>query len=223
VRIEAAKAEMPSPSEDHDRSVLLQDIGRFAVFDGAGQHLASDIAEKTFRESHTNSVPLLREVFGGIQSELLKFQNNLPDEYWHLRGLVLTTGTAMSIDIGSNKFEYAHAGDSSLYMFDFDSEELRSVTRQEIIGKSPDLNNFLGAFRHRLNQYGTVSLPEHAAFTLFSDGVGDKTKPRGSITEDQVGEILSSDISCQEKADEILRASSIRDDKSVIVVEIQLT
>lgn len=220
--IEAGIAERPLENKGHDRLVLFEDLGRFAVFDGAGQAIASSLAAKIFREQHEEEpLPPLREVFESIQAGLMDYHDKLPETYEYLRGLVLTTGTAVGINADTNTFDYAQAGDSAMYMFDFGSSELTGVTRQEVIGTRPDIDNFLGSPRHILTQHGEAPLPEHAAFVLFSDGVGDKANPEGAVTERQIAEILGAGLTCEQKAGEILEASAISDDRAVIVIEHQ--
>jgi hypothetical protein len=221
--IEIGAAELPLKEKGHDRLVLLEDLGRFAVFDGAGNAIASSLAAKIFREEHEgDSLPSLREVFERVQAGLMDYHDKLPEEYQYTRGLVLTTGTALDIDAHTNDLGFAHAGDSAMYMFDFEAESLSRVTRQEVIGTRPDVDNFLGSPRHRLTQHGSVAAPEHVALALFSDGVGDKANPEGAITEGQMAEILGAELSCDEKAEKIIEASSINDDRAVIVVERKL-
>lgn len=220
--IEAGIAERPYEGKGHDRLVLFEDLGRFAVFDGAGQAIASSLAAKVFREQHEgDTVPPLKEVFERVQAGLMNYQDHLSEDYKYLRGLILTTGTAVGINPDEETFDFAQAGDSAMYMFDFGSDELTGVTRQEVIGPYPDIANFLGSPEHILSQYGKVPLPEHSAFVLFSDGVGDKANPEGAVTEATMADILGSDGTPVQKAEEILDASSINDDRAVIVIEHQ--
>ncbi|HEX5455856.1 MAG TPA: SpoIIE family protein phosphatase [Candidatus Saccharimonadales bacterium] len=216
--IEAGKAERPV--EGQDRLVLLEDLGRFAVFDGAGNAIASSLAAKVFREQQEGvSLPSLGEVFERVQEGLMEYQDNLSEAYKYLRGFILTTGTALGIGTDTSDLEFAHAGDSAMCMFDFEARRLSGVTRQDVIGHRADVDNFLGSPRHILTQYGSVTAPEHVALALFSDGVGDKANPEGAVTEGQMVEILGAELSCDEKAEQIIEASSINDDRAVIVVE----
>lgn len=218
--IEVGKAERPLKTEGHDRLVLLEDLGRFAVFDGAGNAIASSLAAKIFRDEHRQpTLPGLRQVFERIQSGLMDYQDQLSEEYRYMRGLVLTTGTALGIKADAGNIEFAHAGDSAMYMFDFGARKLSGITRQDVIGHRADTDNFLGSPRHIMTQYGDIAVPEHVALALFSDGVGDKANPVGAVSEGQMAEILGAELSCDEKAEQILEASSINDDRAVIVVE----
>jgi serine/threonine protein phosphatase PrpC len=213
--IEAGRAERPV--EGQDRLVLLEDLGRFAVFDGAANAIASSLAAKIFCEQSAGDS--LREVFERIQGSIMEYQDNLSEAYKYMRGLILTTGTALEIGTDTNDLGFAHAGDSAMCMFDFETRMLSGVTRQDVIGHRADTDNFLGSPRHILTQYGKIAAPEHVALALFSDGVGDKANPEGAITDGQMAEILGAELSCDEKAEQIIEASSINDDRAVIVVE----
>ncbi|HET7059713.1 MAG TPA: hypothetical protein VFH99_00115 [Candidatus Saccharimonadales bacterium] len=235
--IEAARAERPWEGKGHDRLVLMEDIGRFALFDGASQAMASDIAAATFREQHAGvdefSLPFLNDVFALIQQNILRFGDNLPERYQHLKGQISTTGTAVGIrtlpnNHNSSVLEYVHAGDSSLWMFDHDSDILRKLTRDEIIGNSPDnclpnTRNWLGALGHRLEQrLGFPLKTGRATLALFSDGVSSYETQEGSLTKEKLEEILrSTDNTPGSKATQIIQNSSIKDDASVIVVEVE--
>ncbi len=218
--IEVGSAERPLEEKGHDRIVLFEDLGRFAVFDGAGQPVASDVAEKVFRKEHLDSAPpSLKEVFIRIQAGLMEYQESLSEEDQYMKGFILTTGAALGIDQETEKFQYAHAGDSAMYMLNHDSSTLSGVTRQEVIGHYADVENFLGHPRHILCQYGEAAISGDVSFVLFTDGVGDRANPRGAITPASIQKILASEDSPQYKAEQIINGSSINDDRAVIVVD----
>lgn len=232
--IEVGQAERPFQDKGHDRLVVLEDLGRFAIFDGAGQAMASEIAARTFREEHADtdesSLPFLHDVFTLIQAHILRFYDELPEAYKHLRGKILTTGTALGLRTlpnGSSILEYAHAGDSSLWAFDHGSDSLSKLTRDEIIGSDPyncwpNVRNWLGAPEHQLEQWlGMPLTSEHLSLVLFSDGVGSYDAQEGAITRKRLEEILRSPTYTPEsKANQIIQSSSVKDDASAIVVEV---
>lgn len=225
MHIEAAKAERPLPNHGDDRVVLLPQLGRFALFDGAGQSMASDIAADTFREQHgqaQDSPPRLNDVFNMINSRLLEFNGAIPDKYWRAQGNVRTTGVAVGIrTFGESPalcLEHAHAGDSSIHLFDHKAERLSRLTRDEWY------HNFLGSDQYQLEQWGGRKLlSPHISLALFSDGVGSEEdnewNSNGGITADALRSILADYASCEDKAQRILEASRINDDRSVIVIE----
>lgn len=239
MHIEAAKSERPWADKGHDRVVLLEDMGRFALFDGAGQAMASDIALETFTSQHSEHVssdsrplPFLNDVFGEIHARILKFQEEIAEaKYSRYAKNIVTTGTALGLRTLTNGsrtpiLELAHAGDSSLWMLDRDAGSLTKLTHDDIIGSEPencipDIRNWLGGEGHVLTQwFGRPLRASRAVFALFSDGVGSYEDHGGAITEWNLQEIMASNASVQNKADWIIGASSIRDDASAIVVEV---
>ncbi|HVX47798.1 MAG TPA: hypothetical protein VHA05_00355 [Candidatus Saccharimonadales bacterium] len=237
--IEAARAERPRAGKDHDRLEMLPDLGRFALFDGAAQAMASDIAAQVFADQHRQydattgfPLPLLNEVFEEIHKRIQEFQGEeavvkaLGDKAKN----IVTTGTALGLrqlenSRGTVIREYAHAGDSSLWMFDYDAGQLIKLTEDEVIGNDsenclPDIRNWLGSPEHELTQWlGTPLKTDHAAFALMSDGVTSFEAKRGKVDEPEIEEILRGDASPRSKADRLISASAVRDDASVIVVE----
>lgn len=239
--IEAAKAERPRAGKGHDRMVMLEGLGRFALFDGAGQAMASDVAAQVFTDQHLEydalpgfPLPLLNEVFEKIHEEIQNFQKD--KEVVEILGdkakNIMTTGTALGIrelanDAATPIIEYAHAGDSSLWMFDCDTGRLLKLTKDDIIGNDPencmpDVRNWLGAPDHELTQWLGVPLrTSRAIFALSSDGVTSFESRHGTVDESQMKEILASKASPQTKADHIISTAAVRDDASVIVMEFQ--
>ncbi len=220
MHLRAAQLERPLPEKNHDRLVMATEHGRFAVFDGASNAEASTLAAEVFEAQLSYDNPCsspLTSVFTLIQRSLLE----------RFGGRHLTTGTAIDIQRsgdsnGTATLNFAHAGDSSLYLFDRQAFSLTKLTRDEapiLPNGAVDARNFLGASLHTLQQYGDLILPRCATLALFSDGIGDSAPREGGVSEETLAEILSADEPCRQKARKILDASQIIDDASIIVVE----
>lgn len=234
MHIEAASAERPfRPSEgNQDRLVLLSEIGRFALFDGTGQDFASDLAAKVFIEKHAHNgvngdctLPLLRDVFGEIQQQILQENLRVHEKQPELaNNWLATTGTAIGIrgmtveGVKVPTLQHAHAGDSSLWRLDHDKDHLSKVTHDS------QVDNFLGWPNHILgdHDWSGFNLLGRTSLALLSDGITSDEMPTGAIEADGLHEILRSDASPQVKANEILAASSVKDDASVIIIETHL-
>ena len=155
MKLRAAAHEKPFPEKNHDRFVMLKEIGRFAVFDGANHAAASEMGAGMFRELSLQADPLgLAEIFEAIHKALLeKFQ-----------GERLTTATAIALHerAGAWYMDKAHAGDSSLNLFNPLTSDLLLLTHPEPppnpISMATDSRNFLGSPEQQLQQVETVSL-----------------------------------------------------------------
>ena len=210
--IDAALAERPFENHGHDRAVMLKELGRFAVLDGAGSYFASSNAAQKFKEL-CEIIPdiSLQEIFRSMQNYVLRMAP------WDC-----TTATALAIHPPSGTFEYAHAGDSFLYSFDHTSQYLDKLTRDEAPIKSNgkiNTDNFLGSSAHELRQWNRLPLSPRMTFILGTDGITDDRHRRGSVSDKTLQKIASSGLDIAEKAHDIVEASKLKDDAAVIVVE----
>ncbi|HVX23859.1 MAG TPA: SpoIIE family protein phosphatase [Candidatus Saccharimonadales bacterium] len=218
MQTQAASAERPVAHKAHDRLTIISDLGRFAVFDGAGNPFASTLAQNVFNKMHeSEQLPTLRRTFAMIQDLLLR----------RLNGQMLTTGTAAGIRhdkvSATTWLDYAHAGDSSLVIHDHTTGATTKLTRDDSF-RDPATGitfapNFLGAAGHTLEQCNTIPLPRRATLALFTDGITDDTHPRRGLQDSTLEMIMASQDTPTAKARAILGGSRINDDASVIVIE----
>lgn len=210
--IHAALAERPFENHGHDRAVVLKELGRFAVLDGAGTYFASSFAAQKFKELYEIIPSLsLPEVFRSMQNHVL-----------HMAPGHHTTATALALYPAEGEFEYAHAGDSFLYSYDHLRDYFVKLTRDEAPLKpngKVNVDNFLGSESYELHQHARVALSPRMTFIVGTDGITDDRHKRGSVSDKTLKKIAMSNSEPEEMAGDIKDASKLNDDATVIVVK----
>lgn len=235
------------PGKDHDRYVVRDDPrdAFYAVFDGAGTEIASDIAEKTLNglidgwfagKNHNIESGGEQAHKFGEDLGLHRVQEEARSYLQVLFSGARTTASVLrlrELDGGERKANFANAGDSRIYCLADD--ELHLLTEDEApLYKSrggmralwrpiyyTDTSNFIGSPDHKLKCYDDIDISciGGAVFALVTDGITDLYNP-GRVEEGVIKEILASDRSPQEQAEELANTSNIPDDKTAVVVHV---
>ena len=223
--IDAAVAQQPLQSSDHDRVLLDNERSLYGVFDGAGSALASDLVLNSIRSyvnelSETTIDLTPSNILADAQKHLLNWIHRLEDSE-HFGDIVLTTASLVHIKKhGSNLLcLYASAGDSPIYHFS-ETNGLTAIAEDEndIYGSYFEISNFLGSAGHKLTKFGEFKIEPGDSVAIVSDGVCSKQSEDG-VDDNYLTEVLSSNSSAAIAASLILNKSNIKDDKSVVVIK----
>lgn len=207
--------------EFHDRLVVRPEYGVYAIFDGMGGYRdKAGPAAEAAAEACYNAYQNLPAGFGRQRlSEISRLEAWLKATDKKIRELESgTTAVAMRMieEEGRPYIVYASVGDSRLYLFR--NGEVNQISVDE--GYADRVSNCLGIGNVAIRQIGSIGLREGDRLMLCSDGItGDRG--RDVLSEEELAEALRIQPP-QAAADYLLRISRKIDDKSVIVVDVDL-
>lgn len=189
---------MPHYDESGYDAVLFDaKNGMFGVFDGMGTSEDSRLAAIKVRDSFVNWNGNFEQMASNINRQAFQINSG--------------GTTATVVKCSQWGLEYAHIGDSRLYVLN--SNRIKQITADE--GYENILYNYVGANTRGVCQAGYIN--EWDKFIICSDGVtgdyGDQL-----ISDVQLENILNSTNDPKEAINKIIDISSKPDDKSLVVV-----
>jgi len=191
---------MPHYDENGYDAVLFNvEDGMFGVFDGMGTSEDSRQAAIKVRDSFVNWKGSFEHMASNINSQAFQID----------RGGT----TATVVKCSQWGLEYAHIGDSRLYVLS--NNRIKQITADE--GFENILYNYVGSGTRGVCQAGYIPSSNWDKFIICSDGV---TGDYGSqlISDIQLENILNSTDNPKEAISKIIEISTKPDDKSLIVV-----
>ncbi len=226
-RFEVGTAELPLKGED--TSIVRDEIGLFAVFDGAGGSgeggFAATLASAVFNVAM-------------IKDEIYEAADSLENQITNLVGLLqdasnivskstdgVTTGTVARViqikedDTTSPYLIWASAGDSRIYLYR--EGEASQLSHDEGFGHH--ISNYLGHAPNSsepktVEQSGFIRVTASDKIILVTDGITGDKEPN-LLSEAQIAAVC--DDESQNVANKLIEISTKNDDKTVIVVEVK--
>lgn len=204
-----------------DRLLSMPEQGVYAVFDGMGGHgdqnagaLASQLAAGTGWDEYEADTTFGNDI--ETEKERLKSWLLQADRAIALNGRMGTTAAAMRLveQEGRLHVVWASVGDSRLYIARDD--KIMQINEDE--GYGHVLTNYLGGGKARVNQIGSFALEFGDRLMLCSDGITGDYEP-DVLSGDELAVAFNADTP-QAAADMFLRMSRKKDDKTVIVMDI---
>lgn len=222
------------PLHGEDIILSLPEFRLFGVFDGLGGENAGDVASKTaakaiedfYRQRPVDQTTSIEEV-ADAKAALLAAEQAIQQrqqEDPRLRGM-MTAASIIRLYIdkqtGTANLAYGHVGDCRIYLLRGDS--LQQLTKDE--GAGPFVDNCLGGLSlppfpsDSIKQVGELSVMAGDRIMLCSDGItGDWGEE--VLNNDEILAALDKKYDPQATAENLIRVSRKRDDKSVIVIYI---
>jgi serine/threonine protein phosphatase PrpC len=188
-----------SRDANEDAVLCIEERDRycFAVADGLGGHGKGDIAsqkavdifKREFYSIHETNTAFLRTAFLNAQNELITLQ-----QAGGLKHEMKTT--AVCVSVINDKCQWAHIGDSRLYLFKKNRIEMRTSDhsvpqmlvlsgeiKEKHISRHPDRNRLLRVLGAnweppRYDLSDEILLYDYQAFLLCSDGFWEHINPR---------------------------------------------
>jgi PPM family protein phosphatase len=205
-----------------DRLLVMEEQGVFAIFDGMGGKggsdagaVASALAYEIFWTEYSADEGFGRDV--DKEKDRLIISLAKADQMIAVGGDMGTTAIALKMVQHGEGFKavWSCVGDSRLYLYRDDN--LHQISVDE--GHGHMLTNALGIGGAEISQIAALNLEPGDRLMLCSDGItGDYDEDVLSVAE--LKNALSA-TTPQAAANELLRASRKRDDKSVIVLDFE--
>ena len=227
--INVAVGHADQPLHGEDRLLHLRERHVFGVFDGLGGEVAGDVAAETaagavarFYEREATSsaesaadVEMQRARAALEAAEAALEDSEQANPRW--RGMA-TTASIMRLfrsPDGVLQAAYAHVGDTRIYLMR--GGRVRRLTRDE--GAGTMIDNCLG-FLRSIEQVDVVGLEPGDRLVLCSDGItGDYADEL--LSDEEIEKALSGHPGPSDAAQELVRISRKRDDKSVLVIDVE--
>lgn len=178
----------------------------FAVFDGMGTS-SDSLSSAAFLQNNFNRARFALKNYQELANRIGGCQDKI--------NILYPSGGATATIViinGRGDLHYAHVGDSRLYVLK--GTRVKQITADEAVENV--LYNYVGKYGRGVNQLGFIENTEWDAFLLCSDGItGDRTPDL--VTDQQIEEALIFGATAQDALERILKLSTKKDDKSIIV------
>ncbi len=218
--LEVGRAEVALHGED---TVLIDEkLQLFGIFDGVGGHNygaeASQAASEAVLQilsSKTHSSP--EQVLDVLQRAFVAAHHKVEE----VGGGSGTTAAVVQLanKDGKDYAVWASVGDSRIYIYNNQTLKLVQVTEDEILGPQHAnvITNALGMDRMSVRQSGMIELSVGDKLIVCSDGITGDFEP-DILTSQEIAETMQKSRDNTDAANNLVRISRKRDDKSVIVV-----
>jgi serine/threonine protein phosphatase PrpC len=213
-----------------DRALVREDVGLFAVFDGAGGEvngdLAAEAAKQIFEQAKiSNYLERPAKSWQMAQAELKAIMQQANEHVAEAANGGITTATAAQIVLATEAGEvmpfaiWSSVGDSRLYLQRDNS--LQMLSQDE--GHRQWLINFLGKTEDQtglVRQVGAAALRANDLLLLVTDGI---TGDYGTdvLADDEIINACIQAYSAVAAAQNLLKISRKTDDKTALVIRLK--